>query len=146
MFNFFSKVTELATGLGDSVKRFANQDYLDALIAGCYLIARADGNIDSDEKKKTIQVIEKQIPGVFANADIIKSWSGLDDEFDFDEGMGEDAVAKRLKKVSDPEGKETIGRMCAVIGRADGDFDDQEKAKAKQVAIMLGLKPEQFGL
>lgn len=38
--------------LTDSVKRFKNKDFLDAVIAGCALVAYADGHIDSAEKQR----------------------------------------------------------------------------------------------
>jgi tellurite resistance protein TerB len=37
-------------------------------------------------------------------------------------------------------------RLAIAIGGADGNFDDQEKAKASQIAKELGLSPSEFDL
>ena len=39
------------------IKQFANKDFMEAVAAGCAMIASADGNISSDEKQKMVGYI-----------------------------------------------------------------------------------------
>ncbi len=38
--------------LSDQVKKFKNKDFMDAVVAGCAVVAAADGSIDAAEKQK----------------------------------------------------------------------------------------------
>ncbi len=40
--------------LGDQVKKFKNKDFMEAVVAGCALVAFADGTISPEEKSKMV--------------------------------------------------------------------------------------------
>jgi len=53
LFNSLSEwFSSQKTNLTDSVARFNNRKFMDAAMAGCAMVAAADGSIDSDEKQK----------------------------------------------------------------------------------------------
>ncbi|SDO81354.1 tellurite resistance protein TerB [Paenibacillus sp. yr247] len=45
MSTFKSWFSSAKTGLSEQVKKFQNKDFLDAVVAGCAIVAAADGSI-----------------------------------------------------------------------------------------------------
>lgn len=52
MSSFKSWLQTSKQGLTDQVKKFKNKEFLDAVVAGCAIVAAADGSVDSNEKQK----------------------------------------------------------------------------------------------
>ena len=46
------KAGEARNKLATEVGKFKNREFMEACVAGCGLVAAADGNIDSSEKQK----------------------------------------------------------------------------------------------
>jgi tellurite resistance protein TerB len=121
-------------------KKFTNKSFLKATVAACVRVADADGNIDSDEKKKTLGVIQRnQHLKVFKSKDVVKIFNECTDHLEFDKtiGIGElDAMIVPLK--GKPEAALLV-RICCAIGEADGTFDDDEKKVVKEIANLLDV-------
>jgi tellurite resistance protein TerB len=136
------------TSVQDSVTRFKNKDFLEATVAGCALIAAADGNIDAKEKETMAGFIQRNDAlKTFDMSETIAVFNKHADNFAFNAAIGKAEALKAVGKVkSNEEAARTLIRVCCAIGMADGDFDDQEKAVVKEICKELGLNPTDFGL
>lgn len=145
--SFVDWVKEQAGTLMDEVKKFKNQDFLEAITAACALVAAADGNIDSSEKQKMTGYIQRSEElKVFDNSKVIKAFNKFVDSLEFDQDIGKHDCLKAIKKVEDGDAKEILVRVSCAIGAADGDFDDDEKAIVKEICQELNLSPSKFSL
>ena len=145
MISAFMEFVNKAREQGEALfAKFTTKDQLDRLVAACCLIAHADGKCDSAEKQKVRQLISVKLPH-FDSDDIIESWKKFEGilQMDFDFGKGD--LIDTIKKASDEEFSMIARAMC-LIGAADGDFDDKEKAIAREVIAAMGKKPSDFGL
>lgn len=136
------------TSLQESVTRYKNKDFLEAIVAGCALVAAADGKIDASEKQKMMGFIERSDAlKVFDMKDVIKRFTSYTESFDFDYTIGKAVALQAIVKL---KGKDDAARLlirvCCAIGLADGDFDDKEKASVREICGELGLNPSEFGL
>lgn len=132
--------------LVDQVKKFANKDFMEAACATSTLIAAADGSIDPEEKMKTLEYMKMNDSlKVFSQADVIKSFNEYTDLYAFDAGMGKDKCFATISKIkNNPDAARACLRLGCVIGAADGDFDNDEKAMVRQIAGILGLNANDF--
>ncbi|TKJ87203.1 Tellurite resistance TerB [Paenibacillus sp. CFBP13512] len=135
-------------GLVDQVKKFKNKDFLDAIVAGCALVAAADGNISADEKQKMAGYIgrNEQLK-VFEMSLVIARFNHYVENFDFDAMIGKQEALKAISKfASKPEEGRLIVAVCSAIGSADGDFDTEEQNTVRDIIRTLGLNASEFGL
>lgn len=136
------------TSVQDSVTRFKNKDFLEATVAGCALIAAADGSIDASEKETMAGFIQRNDAlKTFDMSEVIQGFNKHADNFTFNAAIGKAEALKAIGKLkSNEEAARTLIRVCCAIGMADGDFDDQEKAVVKEICKELNLNPTDFGL
>lgn len=130
-------------GMGE-FKRFADQSTLKAAVASATLTGWADGDFDSDEKKKAMAVLTKH-PAMahFKQSDITKAWGELDGIFSIDVSMGNDEALNLVRAAQDKpvEVKRVIAMLgCAVAG-ADGNFDGDEVKAVAEICTALGIVP-----
>jgi tellurite resistance protein TerB len=134
--------------LANEVSKFRNREFMEAVTAGCALVAAADGSIDSAEKQKMMGFIQGSNElKVFDAKDVIQSFTDTCAKFEFDIQIGR---AEALKSVGKLRGKDDAARLlvrvCCAIGSADGSFDEQEKAACRSICAELGLTPSDFDL
>jgi tellurite resistance protein TerB len=133
--------------LSDEVSKYKNQPFLDAVLAAAAMVAAADGKVDSSEKKKLMSfVTNNELLSVFEPAVVIETFKKYLDIVERDPDFGPTecmAVVKKLK--GKPEADIAIS-VCCAIGKADGDFDKDEKEIVKQMCVALGIDPAQFSL
>lgn len=136
------------TSLQDSVTRFKNKEFLDATVAGCALIAAADGTIDAKEKETMAGFIQRNDAlKVFDMAEVTKSFNKFTDNFTFNATIGKADALKAVGKIkTNTEAARVLVRVCCAIGMADGDFSAQEQTAVKEICVELGLNPSEFGL
>ena len=146
--NFMSAIKQKSNELKGEVLKFKNKKFLNAATAGTALIARADGDVSSEEKKKMLKIIESNDAlSVFKTSDVIDAFSGFLSNFEFDEDVGESKAFEALNLLKgDDVACRTVMRLILSIAAADGVFDDDEKAVARKVAFELGLDPAGFEL
>jgi tellurite resistance protein TerB len=144
-FESFKDFIDTATKQGETLfARFTTTDQLDRLTAACCLIAYADGVCSSEEKRKVRGIIGVKLPH-FDSKDIAESWKKAEDVLNVDLDFGKDDLIIKIKKAEGDEATMIAKAMC-LVGAADGDFDDKEKAIAREVITALNLKPSEFGL
>jgi len=139
-------LNERKSAVEASIHRYKNQDFLDGVIAGCFLVAYADGSIDASEKQKMVQFIQRNEDlQHFSAADVISRFNQLSDDFEFSVEIGKaNALHKIGKLKNDQEAARLLVRVCCAIGLADGDFDDDEKAIVRTICRDLSLDPDTF--
>jgi tellurite resistance protein TerB len=114
------------------------------VVYASFLIARADGVFDADEKKALGDLIAKDFPQ-FKLADILKVLSEANKKIEFDESFGVMELLEEIGKAKDEEAA-LIVRTACYIGAADGSFDPDERQVAKQICEKMGLSVITYGL
>jgi tellurite resistance protein TerB len=134
--------------LQDEVSKFRNRDFMEAVVAGCAIVAAADGTISAQEKKKMIGFIENSDElKVFKTPEVIAVFNKAVANFDFDAEIGKAEALKMVGKIrTNVDAARLMVRVCCAIGAADGDFDTSERAAVKAICKELGLDPADFDL
>ncbi|WP_017690422.1 tellurite resistance TerB family protein [Paenibacillus sp. PAMC 26794] len=148
MSSFRNWLNSTKQGLEDQVKRFKNKDFMDAVVAGCALVAFADGSVDASEKNKMAGYINlSQELKVFDMTVVIERFNHYVNNFEFSPEIGKQEALKAIAKFkSKPEVGRVIVGVCSAIGAADGNFDDQERRVVAEICTILGLNPGEFSL
>ncbi|WP_297833883.1 tellurite resistance TerB family protein [Pseudomonas sp.] len=134
--------------LATEVAKFKNREFMDAVVAGCALVAAADGDISASEKLKMTGFIQNsQELKAFDPEDVLKSFRAICSNIEFDFQIGQAEALKTIAKIKKKEGAaRLLIRVCCAIGGADGHFDDAERAMCRIICIELGLNSADFDL
>lgn len=134
--------------LAETVARFNNREFMEAVVAGCTMVAAADGNIGAEEKKKMLGYmrVSRELR-VFSTDEVIAAFNRFAEVFEFDADVGADEALKAIAKLRDkPDQSAAMIRVCCVIGSSDGTFDDTEKAVVRRICKAVDQQPGGFGL
>lgn len=142
------RYSEVTANLKTEVTKFKNKSFLEAVVAGCALVAHADGVVKPEEKQKMMGFLRNSdVLSVFDVQEIIAIFDKYSKQFEFDHQIGQ---ASALQVVGKLKGKDAEARLmvrvCCAIGAADGNFDAQEKAVVSKICAELGLNPKDFDL
>lgn len=142
------KFDEVSSNLKKEITKFRNKDLLDGIIAGCTLVAYADGVVKPEEKQKMMGFLRtSDVLSVFNTDEVIKLFEKFSDQFEFDPAIGEANALQAVSKVKGKEGEaRLLVRVCCAIGASDGDFDDSEKKVVRKICSELGLNSTDFDL
>ena len=144
----------LKTGLGKledikkSALKFKSKEFLEAVVAASYMVASADGNVDSDEKTKLLNFlkIDEQLR-VYSPGDIITMFNKYKDLYEFDADVANASALKAIGKFSENKEKSNyLIRLVCSIGAADGSFDQNERDVVRKICTELNIEPSQFEL
>jgi tellurite resistance protein TerB len=132
----------------DAIKKHKNKDFMDAIVAGCALVAAADGSISDAEKQTMGQYIQRSDDlSVFDMGEVVKRFNHFADNFAFNFMIGKGEALKAVGKLKkNDEAARLLVRVCCAIGMADGDFDAKEQSMVREICNELGLPPADFGL
>lgn len=141
-----NKYNEVSRSLKDEVTKIRNQAFLEGVVAGCVLVAYADGIVKPEEKQKMLGFMRhNDIMAVFKTEDIIKLFEKYSSRYEFDRDIGEmDALGAIAKLKEKPDQGRLLVRVCCAIAGSDGDFDESEKRAVRKIANELGLNPADF--
>jgi tellurite resistance protein TerB len=147
---FINKLKNMATKLATSSERLINRtldkNLFTRVVSAAYLIASADGDFDSDERAALARLIKKDLSD-FTIEDITAVIKQCDDKVAFDKGLGTQEIVDEIgKSAGNAEDEKQIMAVCAFIGKADGDYDADEKLMAKSICYALKLPPANYGL
>lgn len=143
-----AKTQEMSGQLQTKTAQFKNKEFANGAMAMCALVAAADGTIDPAERQKTAGLImSNQALSVFEPDDLREKFNWFCDKLagDFDFGKVE-ATATIGKLKSKPEQARAVIQIGIIIGGADGNFDQHEKATVKAVCFAVGIDPAEFDL
>ena len=139
---------DVSNKLSNEVTKFKNKDFLNAVIAGCALVAASDGNVSPEEKRKMLGFINNSDAlKVFNSDEVIESFNKITSKFEFDYEIGKAEALKIVAKLkSNVDAAKLMVRACCVIGASDGNFDQHEKQTVRIICRELGLDPSEFDL
>lgn len=142
------KAAEARSKLTTEIAKFKNKEFMEACVAGCALVAAADGSIASSEKQKMMKFIQQSDElKVFDTKDVIDYFNKVANNFEFDHEIGKAEALKAIGKLrSKPDAARLMVRVCCAIGTADGDFDENEKTIIRDMCRDLDLPADDFGL
>lgn len=142
------RYSEVTANLKTEVTKFKNKSFLEAVVAGCALVAHADGVVRPEEKQKMMGFLRtSEVLSAFSVEEVIAIFDKYSKQFEFDHQIGQ---ASALQVVAKLKGKDAEARLmvrvCCAIGAADGNFDDGEKAVVRKICAELGLNSKDFDL
>jgi tellurite resistance protein TerB len=142
------KIGEVSKGLKDEVTRIKNTTFLEGVVAGCTIVAYADGVVKAEEKQKMIGFLKNNdMLSVFDTGKVIALFEKYSGRFEFDRSIGEaDCLGTVGKLKSKTQEAKLLVRVCCAIGASDGNFDDTEKQAVRKICKELGLDPTEFDL
>ncbi|MFI0481424.1 tellurite resistance TerB family protein [Actinomadura sp. 9N215] len=122
--------------------------FRDASMAMCALVAAADGSVDPSERQRTASLIaSNEVLQNFPADDLQRRFNDyvtkLTADFDFGKVSVLQDIGKAKKKPAEARAVVQIG---IIIGGADGNFDDNEKAIVREACFALDLNPGEFEL
>ena len=125
------------------VQRQEQEDLFKAVMAGCALIAYADGEFTQAEKARMIKLIkETEHLHVFDTLDAVEEFERISELYYFDYVDGEAHAMRKLTRMRDrAKDAEIIARACAVIATVDGSFSDDEKATLRRICHLMNYAP-----
>ncbi|MBF0162117.1 MAG: tellurite resistance TerB family protein [Magnetococcales bacterium] len=142
-----NKATQMQASLAQEMSRFRNQALMEAILAGCALVAAADGSISRAEKEKML--------GFTRNSEALKHYdqNAIVDTFqkfvgklEFDFAIGRIEALRVISGIKKPEEARLLVRVCCAIGSADGQFGTDERQVVREICQELGLNPGEFDL
>lgn len=141
-------LNQQTTSVKESVTRFKNKEFLEAVVAGCALVAAADGQIDAKEKETMAGFIQRNEDlKVFDMTTVIETFNKFASSFEFNAMIGKGEALRAVHKIrTNEEAAKLLVRVCCAIGMTGGDLDHNEKAVIKDICAELGLNPTDFGL
>ena len=138
MFSAFADMLKDAVAsLESNLEKVKTQDTLNRVAGVAWLVAKADGDADADERQKFMDIVARSCPA-FGPEDAKAAWVRA-------EGMNDGQIYREIA-MANAEEAELLVRVGVGIGGADGDFDDDEKAIVKKIATDAFLNPKEFGL
>lgn len=142
------KASDARSKIATEVGKFRNREFMEACVAGCALVAAADGSIDSVEKQKMMKFIQQSDElKVFDTKDVIDFFNKAVSNFEFDNDIGKAESLKTIAKLKNkPDAARLMVRVCCAIGSADGEFDDKEKKVVRDMCSELGISADDFGV
>ncbi len=140
-------VTEARDSINTEITKFKSKDLLEAVIAGCTMVAYGDGNVSSEEKQKMMGFLKTSDQlKVFDSSDVVKIFQKYAEKFDFDATIGTGEAMQVIGKFRGKPQAQLLVRVCCAIGAADGNFDQREQNVVRRMCSELGLNPSDFNL
>lgn len=121
---------------------------MEGIVAGCALVAYADGWVTDAEHDRMLALIRGFDPiAAFGPDDVTATFEALTKEFASDQASGEAAALAAVARVRGTQRYPALlVEACCAIADADGGFDAEERAVAIRICESLGLDPADFGL
>ena len=140
-----NKATQIQGSMSQEMSRFRNKDLMEAVMAGCALVAAADGNVSREEKEKMLGFVRNSeaLKHYDQNA-VIASFQKHIGKMEFDFTIGKIESLKVIGKIKKTDEARLLVRVCCAIGSADGSFDAEERKMVREICQELGLDPTEF--
>lgn len=130
------------------VHRAQNAHLMDGIVAGCALVAYADGWVTEEEHVRMLGLIRGFEPiAAFGLNDVAVTFASMTAQFASDQSAGEQAALEAVARLKGAgRHPELLVEACCAIAAADGGFDADERLAAIRICEVLGLDPAKFGL
>lgn len=122
--------------------------FRDASMAMCALVAAADGTVDPSERQRVAQLIAaNEVLQNFPADDLRRRFEDNVGKLTADFAFGKVSVLQEIAKAKrKPAEARAVVQIGIVIGGADGDFDEDERAVVREACYALDLPPHEFDL
>ncbi|MGW5867660.1 tellurite resistance TerB family protein [Streptomyces sp. NPDC055239] len=122
--------------------------FRDSSMAMCALVAAADGTIDPSERQRVAQLIaSNEVLQNFPADELRRRFDEYVDKLTADFAFGKVSVLQEVAKAKKkPAEARAVIQIGIVIGGADGDFDQTERAVVREACFALDLPPHEFDL
>lgn len=143
-----NRFNEVSTSVKTEVTKVRNKTFLEGVVAGCAMVAYADGTVTPEEKQKMMGFLKSsEVLSVFSVDEVIATFEKFAKQFEFDTAIGEANALQTIGKLRSKENEARLMvRVCCIIGAADGNFDENEKATVRKICNELRLNPKDFDL
>jgi tellurite resistance protein TerB len=143
-----NRFNEVSTSVKTEVTKVRNKTFLEGVVAGCAMVAYADGTVTPDEKQKMMGFLKNsEVLSVFSVDEVIATFEKFAKQFEFDAAIGEANALQTIGKLRTKENEARLMvRVCCIIGAADGNFDENEKTSVRKICNELRLNPKDFDL
>ncbi|MFD5753210.1 tellurite resistance TerB family protein [Streptomyces sp. NPDC127033] len=122
--------------------------FRDASMAMCALVAAADGSVDPAERQRVASLIaSNEVLQNFPAEDLQRRFDDYLNKLTADFAFGKVTVLQEIAKAKkNPAEARAVVQIGIVIGGADGDFDQTERAIVREACFALDLPPHEFDL
>jgi tellurite resistance protein TerB len=147
---FLDSAQDLANKVSQEIKgkvaRYQNQNFRDACMATCALVAMADGILQDDERKKVIACIQNNEALSHFSATVLRDlFIGFCEQAKDDFTKVE--AIKAIRKVkAEHDFADMVVKIGIIIAKSDKEFADVEKAVIKTIISELGLNETDYDL
>lgn len=126
----------------------ADAELMEAIVAGCALVAYSDGWVSPEETLRMRGLIMRFEPAkALGLTEVLRAFEDMTLVFAEDHDSGERAA---LDLVSALAGRRRESALlvdtCCAIAEADGGFDAEERGTILLLCAKLGIEPEAHGL
>jgi len=141
-------IKKQADSMQTEIGKFKNKELMEGIVAGCAIVAYADGNASSAEKQKMMGFVKQSDAlKVFGTDKVVETFQKYIGKFEFDAAIGKgEAMTAITRLKSKPEQAQLLVRVCIAIGASDGNFDNLEQQAVTGICHELGLNPKNFDL
>ncbi|MBW5248348.1 TerB family tellurite resistance protein [Streptomyces sp. NBC_01220] len=122
--------------------------FRDASMAMCALVAAADGSIDPAERQRVASLIAgNDVLQNFPAEDLQRRFNDNCQQLTSDFEFGKVGMLQTIGKVAKkPTEARAVIQIGIVIGGADGNFDNTERAVVREACFAVGISPNEFDL
>jgi tellurite resistance protein TerB len=122
--------------------------FRDASMAMCALVAAADGSVDPAERQRVASLItSNEVLRNFPADDLQRRFNDYVNKLTADFALGKVSILQEIGKVkAKPVEARAVIQIGIVIGGADGDFDQNEKAVVREACLTVDISPADFEL
>lgn len=133
---------------GDEVHRAQNEHLMEGIVAGCALVAYADGWVTTEEHDRMLGLLRGFQPiAAFGLDDVAATFEAMTERFASDQKGGEAAAFEAVARVKGAARYPALlVEACCAIAAADGGFDAEERRAALRICEVLGLDAAEFGI
>jgi tellurite resistance protein TerB len=127
-----------------SLSKIVNRDFMEAVSAGCALVAAADGVVKTSEKEKMRRFIEEsEILQSFEPQEIVAAFDKYVHRMEQDYLIGEAEAHRAIGMIrSNPHNARLLVRVCSAICVSDGTCNDKEMDALGRICRELHLDLE----
>lgn len=138
----------MQTQLNSKKNDLKSGGFRDASMAMCALVAAADGSIDPSERQRVASLITgNEVLRNFPAEDLQRRFNDYCQQLTSDFDFGKVSILQTIGKVSKkPTEARAVIQIGIVIGGADGDFDNSERAVVREACFAAGIAPNEFDL
>lgn len=147
MFGFGKKLTDKFLNAKAAAKKIENKDLMEAIIAGCVLVAFADGELEPSEEKSLADMIQANENLRHFGTEIGATIERFVTQMRASKHLGKIKIMRELGDVkNNPRDAEEVFANMVTIAEADGEVEPEELKVLKEVGSVLGIRLADFGI